>query len=64
VIYTGCCELSDKQVRSQVRFFRLLVWLVFFVVATFCWIVVIEHGPENFAEGARIEIENIVAASR
>jgi hypothetical protein len=46
------------------RFFRLLVWLVFFVVATFCWIVVIEHGPENFAEGARIEIENIVAASR
>jgi hypothetical protein len=29
------------------------------VIATFCWVVLIEHGPENFIEGIRIEIENL-----
>jgi len=38
---------------------RLFLWFVFFAGATFCWIVVIEHGPENFVEGTRIEIENL-----
>jgi hypothetical protein len=44
---------------SQVRLCRLLLWFVFFVTATFCWIVVIEHGPENFVQGAQIEVENL-----
>jgi hypothetical protein len=44
-----------------VRLVRWLLWLLLFVAATFCWIVLIEHGPENFAEGAAIELENIKA---
>ena len=43
------------------RWLRLALWLLFFVVATFCWVVLIEHGPENFAEGAAIELENLKA---
>jgi len=42
-----------------VRYFRLFFWLAFFGLATFCWVVLIEHGPENFIEGAKIEIENL-----
>jgi hypothetical protein len=42
-----------------VRYFRLLLWFGFFAIATFCWVVIIEHGPENFIEGAKIEIENL-----
>ena len=42
-----------------VRYFRLLLWLAFFAIATFCWIVIIEHGPENIIEGTKIEIENL-----
>jgi hypothetical protein len=44
-----------------VRLLRWAVWLLFFLVATFCWVVLIEHGPENFAEGAAIELENLMA---
>ena len=43
----------------RVRWFRLLLWFGFFTIATFCWVVIIEHGPENFIEGAKIEIENL-----
>jgi hypothetical protein len=43
----------------RVRYFRLLLWFGFFTIATFCWVVIIEHGPENFIEGAKIEIENL-----
>jgi hypothetical protein len=42
-----------------VRFIRLVWWLGLFAIATFCWVVLIEHGPENFIEGAKIEIENL-----
>jgi hypothetical protein len=42
-----------------VRQIRLLLWFTFFAIATFCWVVVIEHGPENFIEGSKIEIENL-----
>jgi hypothetical protein len=42
-----------------VLYFRILLWLTFFVIATFCWVVLIEHGPENFIEGIKIEIENL-----
>ena len=41
------------------RYFRLLLWFGFFAIATFCWVVIIEHGPENFIEGAKIELENL-----
>ena len=43
----------------QVRYFRWALWLIFFAIATFCWVVLIEHGPENFIEGTKIEIENL-----
>jgi hypothetical protein len=43
----------------KVLYFRILLWLGFFVMATFCWVVLIEHGPENFIEGTKIEIENL-----
>jgi hypothetical protein len=39
--------------------FRIFLWLTIFVIATFCWVVLIEHGPENFFEGIKIEIENL-----
>jgi hypothetical protein len=41
------------------KFVRLVLWLLFFAVATFCWVVLIEHGVDNFAEGAAIELENL-----
>jgi hypothetical protein len=41
------------------RAFRLLIWLLLFIIATFSWVVLIEHGPDNFWEGSRIELENI-----
>jgi hypothetical protein len=44
---------------SRVRFLRFFLWLAFFLTATFCWIVVIEHGLENFLEGTQIEVENL-----
>jgi len=56
--------IQDAKPKTQnyfrhVRYFRLLLWFGFFVIATFCWIIIIEHGPENFIEGAKIEIENL-----
>jgi hypothetical protein len=36
-----------------------VLWVTFFAIATFCWVVVIEHGPEDFIEGTKIEIENL-----
>lgn len=41
------------------RHIRLVLWFIFFAIAAFCWVVVIEHGPENFIEGSKIEIENL-----
>jgi hypothetical protein len=41
------------------RWIGRLGWLALFIVMTFIWIVLIEHGPENFIEGSRIELENI-----
>jgi hypothetical protein len=42
-----------------VRYLRWLLWFALFLVATFCWVVVIEHGPDNFLAGSRIELENL-----
>jgi hypothetical protein len=52
-------KLKTQNYSRPVRYFRLLLWFGFFVIATFCWIIIIEHGPENFIEGAKIEIENL-----
>ncbi len=40
---------------------RLLAWFVVFLGATFCWIVLIEHGPDDFVEGCKIEAANFRA---
>lgn len=40
---------------------RLLAWFVVFLGATFCWIVLIEHGPDDFVEGCKIEAANFKA---
>jgi hypothetical protein len=37
---------------------RKLAWMLTFILATFCWVVVIEHGPDNFIVGSKIEVEN------
>lgn len=56
-------ETPSERVRDiqVMRMLRLLFWFLFFIVATFSWIVLIEHGPENFWEGSRIELENLWA---
>jgi hypothetical protein len=36
-----------------------VLWFFLFLAATFCWVVVIEHGPENFVAGSKIELENL-----
>jgi hypothetical protein len=38
---------------------RLVAWLCLYFALTCCWIVLIEHGPENFWDGAKIEFENL-----
>ena len=40
---------------------RWLAWLILFFAATFCWIVLIEHGPDDFVEGCKIEAANFNA---
>jgi hypothetical protein len=40
---------------------RLLAWSIVFFGATFCWIVLIEHGPDDFVEGCKIEAANFRA---
>ena len=38
---------------------RKLFWLVLFVVFTFCFVVLFDHGTSNFAENARLEIQEL-----
>lgn len=42
---------------------RKLFWLVLFVVFTFCFVVIFEHGlagfPKSFPDNARIEYEKL-----
>ena len=52
-------KLKTQNYLRHVRYFRLLLWFGFFTIATFCWVVIIEHGPENFIDGAKIELENL-----
>jgi hypothetical protein len=43
------------------RLIRLLAWFIVFLGATFCWIVLIEHGPDDFVEGCKIEAASFQA---
>lgn len=36
---------------------RKLFWFALFVVSTFCFVVLFEHGPTDFAKNAKIEFE-------
>jgi hypothetical protein len=53
----SCCSELDLR-RLSFPMLRKLAWLLTFILATFCWVVVIEHGPDNFIVGSKIELEN------
>jgi hypothetical protein len=38
---------------------RVIVYAFLFPALTFIWVVLIEHGPESFWDGAKIEWENL-----
>ncbi|HEY0791048.1 MAG TPA: hypothetical protein VGD78_08285 [Chthoniobacterales bacterium] len=38
---------------------RVILYAFLFPALTFAWLVLIEHGPESFWDGARIEWENL-----
>ena len=42
--------------------FKVLVWLVAFLAATFCWLVFFVHGAgiQAFAEGSREEFARLL----
>jgi hypothetical protein len=53
----SCCSQSDFA-KTLFPMLRKLAWALTFILATFCWVVVIEHGPDNFIVGSKIEAEN------
>ncbi len=40
---------------------RSVFWLGLFVLLTFCFVVLFEYGPGNFANGARKEYSRIIS---
>jgi hypothetical protein len=38
---------------------RGLFWLVLFLVLTFCFVVLFEHGPRDFASGTQKEYARV-----
>ena len=38
---------------------RSIFWVALFIVATFCFVVLFEYGPEGFVEGVPVELEKI-----
>jgi hypothetical protein len=38
---------------------RGLFWLVLFIVLTFCFVVLFEYGPHNFANGVQKEYTRV-----
>jgi hypothetical protein len=51
------CSQSDFA-KTLFLMLRKLAWVLTFILATFCWVVIIEHGPDNFIAGSKIEAEN------
>ena len=43
------------------RFIQNIFWIVVFLVSTFCWVVLFEHGPSGFREGLKVEFEKLQA---
>lgn len=40
--------------------FKKLLWVVFFFLATFCWVVLFEHGFDGFVDGLSVEFDKLV----
>lgn len=38
---------------------RKLFWFILFLIATFCFVVLFEHGYEDFPQNAQAEFENL-----
>lgn len=45
------------------RFLSKILWFLAFLVATFCWMVLFEHGfsVESFSRGVREELKEMAA---
>jgi hypothetical protein len=44
---------------KAMRVIRWFGWLALYLVVTFVWIVLIEHGPESFLQGSIIEFQDL-----
>lgn len=44
------------------RLLSKILWFLAFLVATFCWMVLFEHGfsMKSFTEGVRVELRELV----
>lgn len=38
---------------------RKLLWIVFFLISTLCFVVLFEHGTRDFPKNVKTELENI-----
>jgi hypothetical protein len=56
-VQNSCCSQLHFS-KTLFAMLRKLAWVLAFILATFCWVVVIEHGPDNFIVGSKIEAEN------
>jgi hypothetical protein len=56
-VQNSCCS-QPHFAKTLFPMLRKLAWVLAFILATFCWVVVIEHGPDNFIVGSKIEAEN------
>ncbi len=45
------------------RLFSKILWLLAFLAATFCWMVLFEHGfsMKGFSQGVRVEWQSLTA---
>ncbi|MEA3187165.1 MAG: hypothetical protein QOD99_995 [Chthoniobacter sp.] len=43
----------------MIALIRKLFWLALFVVFTFCFVVLFDHGTQNFTENAQLEIQEL-----
>lgn len=43
----------------KMRIIRSIFWFAVFLAATFCWVVLFEHGISGFKEGIPLEWEKV-----
>lgn len=57
------CTISSRPAGSHMRLLSKLLWIVAFVAATFCWMVLFEHGfsPQGFTKGVKEELGALVS---